>query len=53
MRPVFGAIDLIRTPDDNYLFLEVNPNGQWLWLDDALDCGISDAVVGWLLGERS
>ncbi len=50
---VFGAIDLIRTPDDNYLFLEVNPNGQWLWLDDALHFGISDTVVGWLLGERS
>ena len=33
-------------------FLEVNPNGQWLWLDDALNCGFSDTVVGWLLGER-
>lgn len=29
----FGAIDLIRTPDDEYVFLENNPNGQWYWLE--------------------
>lgn len=44
----FGAIDLVQTPDGNYVFLEVNPNGQWLWLDDQLDLGISDAVATWL-----
>ncbi len=44
----FGAIDLIQTPDGEYIFLEVNPNGQWLWLDDALDLGISDAIADWL-----
>jgi len=45
----FGAIDLVRTPDGAYVFLEINPNGQWLWLDDFLDLGISDAVSNWLL----
>ena len=44
----FGAIDLVRTPDDEYVFLEVNPSGQWLWLDDMLGLGISDAVADWL-----
>lgn len=29
----FGAIDLIRTPDGEYVFLENNPNGQWYWLE--------------------
>ncbi|MEU9305222.1 hypothetical protein [Streptomyces sp. NPDC048269] len=29
----FGAIDLILTPDGRYLFLEINPNGQWYWLE--------------------
>lgn len=48
LRLTFGAIDLIQTPDGAYVFLEVNPNGQWLWLDDALDLGISDAIADWL-----
>jgi glutathione synthase/RimK-type ligase-like ATP-grasp enzyme len=46
----FGAIDLIQTTDDEYFFLEINPNGQWLWLDDMLDLGISNAVTDWLVG---
>jgi glutathione synthase/RimK-type ligase-like ATP-grasp enzyme len=29
----FGAIDLILTPDGDYVFLENNPNGQWYWLE--------------------
>ena len=28
----FGAIDLVLTPDNEYIFLEINPNGQWAWL---------------------
>ena len=28
----FAAIDLIVTPSGEYVFLELNPNGQWLWL---------------------
>lgn len=30
---VFGAIDLILTPDGDYVFLENNPNGQWYWIE--------------------
>lgn len=29
----FGAIDMVVTPDDRYVFLEINPNGQWAWLE--------------------
>lgn len=29
----FGAIDLIQTPNNEYVFLENNPNGQWYWLE--------------------
>lgn len=47
----FGAIDLVRTPDDDYVFLEVNPNGQWLWIDHQLDLGITTAVARWLAVE--
>jgi hypothetical protein len=28
----FGAIDLVLTPDGEYVFLEINPNGQWAWI---------------------
>lgn len=30
----YGAIDLILTPDGDYVFLEVNPNGQYKWIED-------------------
>ena len=46
----FGALDFALTPDGVYHFLEVNPNGQWLWLDHQLDLGITDAVADWLSG---
>lgn len=29
----FGAIDLIVRPDGAHVFLEINPNGQWAWLE--------------------
>ena len=44
----FGALDFILTPDGDYLFLEVNPNGQWLWLDDQLGFDITGAIAEWL-----
>jgi glutathione synthase/RimK-type ligase-like ATP-grasp enzyme len=28
----FGAIDLIETPEGRHVFLEINPNGQWAWI---------------------
>jgi glutathione synthase/RimK-type ligase-like ATP-grasp enzyme len=53
LRLTFGAIDLIETPEGEYVFLEINPSGQWLWLDDMLELGISDAVADWLAGASS
>jgi glutathione synthase/RimK-type ligase-like ATP-grasp enzyme len=29
----FGAIDLVLTAAGEYYFLEINPNGQWSWLE--------------------
>lgn len=29
----FGAIDLALRPDGGYTFFEVNPNGQWAWVE--------------------
>ena len=30
---VFACIDLIVRPDGEVIFLELNPNGQWYWLE--------------------
>lgn len=40
----FGRLDFL-IQGDKFLFLEVNPNGQWAWLDMDGSKGIFDAVV--------
>lgn len=40
----FGAIDMIVTPAGAYVFLEINPNGQWRWIEDKTGLRISDAL---------
>jgi glutathione synthase/RimK-type ligase-like ATP-grasp enzyme len=49
----FGAIDIILTPDQRYVFLEVNPNGQWGWVEDLTGLPISDAIIDLLSGKKS
>lgn len=48
LRLTFAGIDMILSESGEYVFLEVNPSGQWLWLDEMLGCGISDAIAKWL-----
>jgi len=40
----FGAIDMVLTPDDRYVFLEINPNGQYLWIELVTGLQISEAM---------
>ncbi|MBB4920695.1 MvdC/MvdD family ATP grasp protein [Streptosporangium saharense] len=49
----FGCIDVILTPEGEYVYLELNPNGQWGWLEEFTDLRISEAVADWLVGEVS
>lgn len=42
---MFGAIDLIVTPDNKWVFLEINPNGQWLWLEELTGLPMTDALI--------
>lgn len=49
----FGAMDLILTPRDRYVFLELNPNGQWAWIEDLTGLPITDALVDVLTGHVS
>jgi len=41
----YGAIDMIVTPNGEYVFLEVNPHGAWGWLEKALDLSISQSLA--------
>jgi glutathione synthase/RimK-type ligase-like ATP-grasp enzyme len=45
----YGAIDMVLTPDGRYVFLEINPNGQYLWIEDATGLPISDAICDLLM----
>ncbi|MGB3755539.1 MAG: MvdC family ATP-grasp ribosomal peptide maturase [Rivularia sp. (in: cyanobacteria)] len=42
---MFGALDLIETPSGEYVFLEVNPTGEWGMLERDLDYPISSAIA--------
>lgn len=48
----YAAADLIVTPDDDLVFLEINAGGEWFWLDEhchkAPGLPIADAIAGWL-----
>jgi glutathione synthase/RimK-type ligase-like ATP-grasp enzyme len=42
---VYGAYDFVVTPQDEWVFLEVNPTGQWLWLEQLTGIPITAAVA--------
>jgi glutathione synthase/RimK-type ligase-like ATP-grasp enzyme len=45
----FGAIDLIETPKNEFVFLEVNPSGQWGWIADFAGIPVARAVAEMLV----
>lgn len=45
----YSAIDMILDKDGNYIFLEINPNGQWAWIENRLKFPISKRIVDLLL----
>jgi hypothetical protein len=44
----YGAIDMIVTPDNQYVFLEVNPHGAWLWLEKATGIPIAKSFSNYI-----
>lgn len=44
----FGACDLIRTPEDEFVFLEINPNGRWWWIQELTNMPIAKNVAKFL-----
>ena len=50
---VFGCIDMIRKPDGQLVFLEINPNGQWLWLELVTHVPLVEKFVDWIVALMS
>lgn len=48
----FGAIDLILDKNNEYIFLEINPNGQWAWIEKQTGHRISKEIVNLLENEN-
>lgn len=41
----FGAIDLALRPDGGFSFFEINPNGQWAWLEQRTGLPLREEMV--------
>lgn len=44
----FGAIDFVLDKNGDYFFLEINPNGQWGWIENKTGYNISSEIVNLL-----
>ncbi len=47
----FGAIDMVLSKSGKYYFLEINPNGQWGWIEKRTGYKLTEALVDLLIGE--
>ena len=45
----YGAIDIILKPDGQHVFLELNPSGEFFWLERTPGLPISEAIADLLL----
>ncbi len=48
----FGAIDMAKTPEGEYVFFELNPAGQFLWLEDLTGLPLACEMAKFLLGKE-
>ncbi|MGH7296857.1 MAG: MvdC/MvdD family ATP grasp protein [Polyangiaceae bacterium] len=51
LRLSFGCADLIVTPDGEDVFLEINPSGQWQWVQQHTGLAIDDALADMLVSQ--
>jgi glutathione synthase/RimK-type ligase-like ATP-grasp enzyme len=49
---VYAAYDFLVDDSEDLIFLEVNPGGQWLWLEQRLEMPISTAIAKRLAAAR-
>lgn len=50
---IYGAFDLIVTPEGKYVFLEINPSGQYMWLEYATGLEITAELADLLIRSAS
>ena len=50
---VYGAFDFIRMPGGELVFLEVNPTGEWAWLENELGLPMREAFIELFSGAAS
>lgn len=48
----YGALDLIVTPEGEHVFLELNPNGQFGWIEERTGLPLYDAMADLLISGR-
>lgn len=48
---LFGAIDLIVSPGGDIHFVEINPSGQYGWIESLTGADISGDIARWLLAQ--
>ncbi len=46
---VYGAIDLLRTVDDDFVFLEINPAGEWRFVEERTGQPMTSAMADLLI----
>jgi ATP-grasp ribosomal peptide maturase len=47
----FAVADFVVTADDQHYFVDLNPNGQWGWIQEATGLPIAAALAAHLTGE--
>ena len=45
MKLKFGAADLIKTPKNEFVFLEINSNGRWWWIQELTGMNIAKDIA--------
>lgn len=48
----YGAFDFIRMPNGALIFLELNPTGEWAWLEETLHFPMRDAFIRLFFGDQ-
>jgi glutathione synthase/RimK-type ligase-like ATP-grasp enzyme len=48
----FGALDFVIDQHGEYYFLELNPNGQWLWVEEITGLPIAEALAQELCSQK-
>ncbi len=49
---LYGAIDIRVTPEGRYVFLEINPSGQWLFMEQRTGAPMTEAFTSLLVREH-